>query len=271
MISYSLKSNTNPANQTKFTATNVRDWGTFCALLTSKVWSPIIWSNGYRAKANFLSCQYIVLDYDNGLLTLQAMQKVCETFGLWYILATTKSHQKPKVSSSGKAEPACDRFRLVLKARGVCQSRELYEYNMRLFAEYWPCDPSCVDGARFFWPCTDVWAFSTGKSIPWLPFEDDYVLEEDRYARAHAKLAEMGKNGVMPDWVEGILKCKVSIPVGERHKTCYRLGATWANLGWPLDKLYKLCTATTLTHIGDEDMQRALSNGYLSLTNKEIP
>lgn len=234
----------------------------FFDILLNKVWSPITWTNGYRAKENYQQCEYAVLDFDNGLMTIDAMKKECEDYGLWYILATTKSHQIDKVSKSGKVEPACDRFRLVLKAKHSCPDRELYEYNMRLFAKYWPCDPSCVDGGRFFWPCKDIVAHSPGQKVPWLPFEDDYEHEHDRFQRAHEKLAAMGAAGVMPPWVEALLKGRSATAIGERHKTCYQLGATWAHLGWDIAHLQALVRTTNLADIGEYDYLRATQNGY---------
>jgi len=262
MISYSIKSNKDAASQTRFKTFFPKGVDDFCALITAKVWSPIIWKSGFRAKDNFARCRLIVLDFDSGEQTLESIQNECNDLGLWFVLATTKSHQKKKRSSSGHTIPACDRFRLCLKAENTCIDRELYEYNMRLFPEYWPCDSSCVDGARFFWPCTKIIAHKPGNTVPWIDFDSDYVPERLRFLNNAHNLRAMGNLGLVPSWIEQILKGHEKVPVGERHKTCYRLGATWQLLGWNFDKLVSLCSKTSLRNIGDQDMIRALGNGF---------
>ena len=67
---------------------------------------------------------------------------------------------------------------------------------------------------------------------------------------------------MMPEWVEAILRNKTYIEPGERHKTCYRIGAVWQLLGWDFGHLINLAEQTRLTEIGLEDMHRALSNGF---------
>ena len=72
----------------------------------------------------------------------------------------------------------------------------------------------------------------------------------------------MGEAGLVPTWMDAIVKGHEHVAVGERHVTCYKLGATWAALGYELDRLYQVVKETSLSDIGDYDLRRALRNGY---------
>ena len=275
MISYSGSMSKNPSRHTRFKTFVPKTMDQFLEILVTRVWSPVIWKSGFRSRNNFARATLVALDFDSGEMTLGAMEKECKDLGLWYVLATTKSHQVAKVSRSGEAIPATDRFRLILRSEKTCIDRERYEYNMKLFPEYWPCDPSCSDAARFFWPCREVVSYSEdGLKLPWLNFDEDYVPERLRYIRHAEKLRNMGRHGMMPEWVSVILHGTKRVPRGERHKTCYRLGATWMLLGWELDTLIDYVNDTSLAKINDEygpgDMERALRNGFEANENYNV-
>ena len=255
ILSISRKESDRAKDHARFSFHSVKDKNELCQVITSKIWSPIIWDNGYRAKKNFKCARLIVLDFDSGEMTLENMKKECEDLGLGVVLATTKSHR-----------PDSHRFRAIFSANSTCIDREIYEYNMKHFPEYWPCDPSCVDGARFFWPSRHVWHVAEGKTIDWLDFDEDYVPERLRFIGHAKKLRAMGENGMTPEWIGNILQGKTKVPHGERHKTLYRLGAAWQLLGFDLDLLESLVMKTSLRKVDDDywagDTRRALENGF---------
>ena len=75
------------------------------SFIISNNWSPIIFKNNYRKSINFKSCQFLVLDYDDGY----SLNKAIEEFKNYkHIIATTKSHQVKK------GDKVCDRFRVIL-------------------------------------------------------------------------------------------------------------------------------------------------------------
>jgi len=266
MISVSNKTTRRASDHTRFSFYSPKDLDDFCQVLISRVWSPIIWQNGYRAKANFKAVRLIALDFDSGETTLDMIQKECEDFGLWYILATTKSHQVVKIKPDGTELAPHDRFRLILKAESTCHNREVYEYNMREFPRFWTCDSSCVDGARFFWPCKELVAHSKGATVQWRDFDEDYVPERQRFVHRAHKLRALGNLGIRPEWIDNILRGKTKVPRGERHKTLYKIGAAWQLLGFDLEDLENEIAKTSLIQINDEygpeDVRRAISNGF---------
>ena len=119
-------------------------------MICRHVWSPIIWKDGVRKKANFLCVGYMTLDFDDGRPTLEEASKKYEDYA--HIIATTKSHQKEK---DGK--PACDRFRLVVPFAEPVFDKTRYEYTMAVITKKTGADKSAKDGGRFFWPCKKIY------------------------------------------------------------------------------------------------------------------
>jgi hypothetical protein len=116
--------------------------------ICSRVWSPIVWQNGHRAQIDFLSCEYAVLDFDDGHMPIEHAKLIFATY--WHIIGTTKSHQKEK---SGKI---CDRFRVVLRWEAAISNLDLYRYNIKYLARSYRSDEACTDGARCYMPCSEI-------------------------------------------------------------------------------------------------------------------
>ena len=134
------------------------------SIVCSRVWSPIIWQDNKRSKANFLEATVIALDFDDG----KTIQEAVAEFGhLDCIIGTTKSHQIAKTSSSGVVIPACDRFRVILRG-SPCSNRDNYEHTLRVLAGTAASDKSCTDGARLFYPCVEIVHKSQGGLVQWL-------------------------------------------------------------------------------------------------------
>lgn len=264
MISVNASDSLNPSRTTYFTAFEPCSFDDLAHVITKRIWSPIVWKDNLRRNANFYTCEYVVLDFDSGEETLASMDEFCKEAGIWYLIGTTKSHQKEKKSPSGKISPPCDRFRLIMRMNEVCSERERYVYAMKQYARWFSCDSSCVDGARFFYPCIDIYAYSKGKKQTWPEFDEEYVPEDQRHEVYSAKLRHMGKLGLMPPWLEHILLGKSIILEGNRHKTCYRMGAMWASLGFPLKTLLERAEKTSLANIGQSDLIRAITNGFIA-------
>ena len=118
-------------------------------VICERVWSPIIWIDGQRKRANFLACDLLVLDFDDGRPTLA---EACDLFCNYaHIIATTKSHRQEK---DGK--PACDRFRLVVPFAETVTDIAKYEYTLAVVTKKTGADKSAKDGGRFFWPSKEV-------------------------------------------------------------------------------------------------------------------
>jgi len=226
--------------------------------MAARPWSPIVWKEGLRLAQNFLSSQFIALDFDNGELTLSRAKELLGEMGVSYILGTSKSHQLTKTSASGVVTPACDRFRVVMMWERPITSREVFEYNMRFNMGLWPCDPSCKDAARFFFPCREIVAVNRGSRIEIcdVPTEENREVMKQRIAN---RMKEHRENGTMPSWISAAIS--EGVEEGGRHVMCYRLGANLSKLGYPEEEIVAAIMRGPLGVIGRQDVERAVCNG----------
>jgi hypothetical protein len=121
------------------------------------LWSPIEWANGVRSESGFLGCRWVVLDFDEDKPLQWAMDtyRACRGF-----IGTTKSHQKEK---NGKI---CDRYRVAFLMQTRCTNLRAYKATLARRAEALGADKKCVDGARFFYPCTEIVQIMNGSFLP---------------------------------------------------------------------------------------------------------
>lgn len=134
------------------------------SVVTRFVWSPIIWENGERKKVNFLRANLLVLDFDDGKMT------VADALGKFYaykcLVGTTKSHLKDKNGL------VCDRFRVVLGLDNVVTDAHQYSDLTKMYAQIFESDLAATDTARCYQPCTSIELigdWENGKTIYSIP------------------------------------------------------------------------------------------------------
>jgi hypothetical protein len=227
-------------------------------VITRDVWSPIVWKDGRRRKAEFLGSDFWSLDFDEGT-SVESMAQWARSRGLAHIIGLTKSHQREKVSSSGVVKPPCDRFRLIIPFHATIADLDTFEFNMREAIAKFRCDESCTDGARFYFPCVSVYAMHPGQPLAWKPLPDDQLTHEEIEEIHRARNEAMARRGVIPKWARHALRHGVGH--GGRHKACYRLGANLIYYGFSAEQIIALIMESPLSEIGVEDVQRAVRNG----------
>lgn len=152
----------------------------FCDVILNDVWSPIVWKDGKRCRANFISADFLALDFDEqGDETLEEINHSIQDHKR--IIATTKSHQKEKNGV------VCDRFRLVIPFERRIYDYDVYRHNMERAVKKWPwCDKKCFDGGRFFFPSKKILyvdrtsEFTWEVEIPTVERRDTKIVTNDR-------------------------------------------------------------------------------------------
>lgn len=103
----------------------------------------------YRTIDNFEKTKFIMLDIDEKC-TLNEAYKYFENYR--YGIATSRNHQKDKVSDSGVVKPACDRFRVVLELEAeIDNADDYYATFEELHKEFPFLDGKCKDPSRQFY------------------------------------------------------------------------------------------------------------------------
>ena len=221
--------------------------------ISSFVWSPCIWNQGERKEANFLSSDWAVLDFDDGEMTLsQAMEQWQDCV---HVIGTTKSHLKEKGGL------VCDRFRVALKFSQTITDLKTYRYNMKILLDRFPADKACKDGARFFFPCTQIVSIQGG--------EESFLEEVNNMVPDHfekentAKIEKYKRSLKLPGSL--VLRIKTPIVEGKINTTLYGLGKDLAKYGMSLEETFQIVARYVVVDLNKDDYRQGLINGHKSI------
>jgi hypothetical protein len=233
-------------------------------VMLERTWSGIQWKDCYRTKANFLQASIIALDFDSGAWSLKDAQDFCNDYSLIHIIGTTKSHQIDKITKAGTVQPACDRFRLIMSTEQVCTNLHDYEFTMQEFMQKMPCDKSCKDGGRYFFPCKEiVSSLFKGSMFCWQQKPEIKRQAERRKRELESLETKLHREkGTVPFRIKKLIT-EGPGPNGSRHQACYIVGAELAKIGYREQEIVSciLQSQGTLKEIGEPDVQRAVRNG----------
>jgi hypothetical protein len=198
-------------------------------------WSPIVWQSGCRRQDHFNSAELIVLDFDDGKLSLRDAVEHFKEEGTRFLLGTTRSHGLAK----GATAPQ-DRFRVILQMDAPVSHLGRYKQNMRRILSAYPADQACGDGARIYRPCTQIIAMEDGALVPMLPYQESPP-------RAAFPMQLVGR---IPAWVSDVLSRDHP---GARNSTVFRVAARLSSYGF-----------------GEAEIRRIISGSAISLPPAEL-
>lgn len=126
-------------------------------VILSRPWSSIVWVGGRRLEEKFISSDWLVLDYDEHVLTLeQAVKNFCDYQN---IISITRSHTND-----------CHHLRVCIPWSERITEVELFKYNFKKNAEFYGSDLRALTAARFFWPSKGIYSVNTeGEQMEVLP------------------------------------------------------------------------------------------------------
>lgn len=114
--------------------------------------SPIIFKDNYRHGNNFLSCDFLYGDIDEGI-TLDDFKKKFAPFH--FLIATSRNHQRPK-----KDSPPCDRFHVYFPQKKTYTSIGELRLALESMHNQHPfLDHGAKDGARLLFGAIDTIVF----------------------------------------------------------------------------------------------------------------
>lgn len=132
-----------------FRATEVSSIQELAKLITTGPYCLGTYRDNYRNKSNFIQCQAIALDFDEGL-TIDAAVEEFKDYR--HIIAPSRSHQKEKNGL------VCDRFRVILFTAQPITDEATYYATWFDVAEAWPqLDPMCKDPSRMWYASTSIY------------------------------------------------------------------------------------------------------------------
>jgi hypothetical protein len=191
--------------------------GTDLYMAVTGKWSPIIWEGNERKSKNFLEAGYCCLDCDEGYSLAEVISFLKEK-RLFYVITTTKSHQKQK----GEFPPR-DRYRIVLKFSRKITSLDEYKDNMRALIKLFRADRA-FDGARCFQPST-YHSSSAGEKVLVKPYTVKTYDPQNTYLKSRYQMF-----GKLPTRIERFLEYGELFSNG-RNTTIYSAAKTLSTLG----------------------------------------
>lgn len=253
IISVSCNTNTFARGHKNFEKVKLEKFSDMCDIITTKTWSPIIWIQGSRAICNYVTCEYLTLDFDDGAQTIDDIKTILQQWRLAGIIGTSKSHQKVKTTESGIMLPACDRFRVVIPFERNIEDAGTYKYNMTEAFDIFRCDPSCKDAARYFYPCADIVHVSP-HSGTWPVYEQ----KEGMQGKINAKRRQMMQDGIPPNDVTNALVH--GIPAGARNTTCFRVACCLLDCGQDEDQIYTSLMNAMKDPLSPIELRKTIAN-----------
>ena len=225
-------------------------------VVSTRVWSPCIWPAGRRLKAGWVFAECLVLDVDKPTTPLAKMMSYLECSPWSYVVGFTKSHMLVKGS-----EPPCERYRVVIPAERI-EDLAAFEWNMHSVSLRVGSDVSCTDGARFYWPCTEIYAMrESGDPYIWESPPPDLMSLEEKAAVNIQVMRKFADSARLPNWIVSALRHGVL--AGGRHKRCYALGASLTHYGMEPREILARVLGSPLAEIGKDDVERAVNNGVV--------
>lgn len=242
-----------------FSTQEIKSMGNFSIVLLSCIWSPIVWRSGLRQAANFKEASYLALDFDDGRWMLCDAKNWVQENNYTAIIGTSKSHQKEKVSKDGTVQPATDRYRIVIPFERTVTRGTEYRAIMETVFKDIPCDQSCKDGARFFYPCKKIYHSQTGEPFK-LPDVSTIIKQYDApLTEDETEDLEDIRAGVMPVWITSALNH--GVPPGRRNVTLFRIAATLAGAGYGVSDIEKFVNGSFFDCLGREEIEHTIRSG----------
>ncbi len=150
-------------------------WSDLKEEITKRSWSPFTFTDcpverkPHRRADNFKGTSFLAFDIDEGL-TINEAKEILK--GTKFMIATTKSHQKLKVSGI-TTKPACDRFRIIVLINTNITSKGVYKATWGHYSQLLGhVDQQCKDVARFYFKSEKVVYIGEGEPVePIMPIQ----------------------------------------------------------------------------------------------------
>lgn len=238
----------------------VKNMRELAEIVSTRPWSPSVFRNNHRSNDDVIETSLLVLDYDNGSISLDEMTIILETEGYRYLIGTSLHHRKEKHGER------CDRFRVILfPANKPETNKKQYRGQVFRFHKRWPTpDDSCLDPCRFYSP-SPVVAGSDGLPVV---FEQPTAIEtiDKKDSRNYEANEQNKQTGRLPPKLE--LFVNEGVIYGEsRRKCCFLSARKLAILGWSLDSAMRAVInapfdKSEFKKEDHDDLPRQIENGY---------
>jgi hypothetical protein len=227
-------------------------------LIIENPWSPAITNNGYLKNNNFLYSGILCFDVDNKpgqtFLSLENAVKLISEYK--HVIATTRSHQKPK-----DGNPPVDKYRVILFYESDIMSADQYSYNYKLYANtILPLGvaDATSDAARFFYSCKEIISVSeTGLLVKVLEKPMEAISSVSKALPISGSERKLTKKTL--EFLSGIT------PIAEWHNQSRDAIFDFKAKGYDIDKCRELVSKAG-TQTWDDNDEKRLKDIYFNRT-----
>ena len=223
--------------------------------ITKTNWSCATFKDNYRTIDNFISAESIAIDIDGGVTVEEAARRVKDYS---HIIAPSKSHQKEKVTKSGKSLGVADRYRvLFVLDQPITDVEDYYATWNELLNLFPESDPACKDPSRLYYPSNDVLSVKTGGLKIKVKKAEQFKQEK--------KAIETSRRGQLSrDTLDFLM---FGAPNGSRHARLYKAAVDAREQNYPQDEFLQLLyDANNKNGIWKDsemsDVERTVSDGF---------
>ena len=240
--------------QGNFTPTSVDNADELKKLILETPYSLGTFKDNHRTKDNFEGAELIGLDFDGGMTLEQATEAFKD---YWHIIGTTRNHQLPKDD-----KPACDRFRVILKAEAPITNGKDYVATVKaLMADFPDADKQCSDESRYFFPCTEVTCSNTeGTKVPVVKWTKPEVKPQADNNYLKGKLSQGTINFLA-------FPPESSTPGQISNGALYKAALDFKEQGYPQDVAIRMITPAVEMY---GDMDHSILKQIESAYNKDV-
>lgn len=231
----------------RFYAQNVNSLDHLRELISlNRFWSPIVWLDGHNKRVNFKAAYYLVLDLDDGQVSLDDALVKLKSEDFAAIVHTTTSHLRVK-----NGQPPCDRFRIIIPFSRPITTLAMYEFNTKIWIKKFSADVACGSGASAFRPAM------AGSTVLYGANLVDPVNVPPIVPRKKSPYANSRQ---IPSWLEA--KLHFGTP-GQRHLGLFSVSATLSSFGFSEEETIDIVRQSPLWGQGtDDDSRRTARDGW---------
>ena len=223
----------------------VASWSDLSKIITSQVWSPIVFEGGYRRGSGFLRCQFAALDIDDGMALSEALRWL-RSAHVGHVVATTKSHQLAK----GDEQPR-DRFRVVMLWASEITEARVYQHNIKRLAKAWGGDPAATDLARIYQPGSEVVQVLSGKFMP-VAIPKAVSETSRQITMAYSRRFRVSGAGSEKAFARAFIEHGNLDNTGGRKRTIYSVACELVKAGWKDQDIRTAITSAPISWAGIE-------------------
>lgn len=213
------------------------DLDNIAKIITTKLWSPCVWSGRHRVQKDFLFADFCALDFDTGEYLLE--QAIKEWSDSIHIIGITKSHG---IEKNGIV---ADRFRLVTPFTQRIADIDQYKQNIAKHIRNYGADKACKGGAQFFYPCREIVSINkTGFSL-------DVLAKRQRISKSHPRKL------IVPPYLFKFINVEI-VPKGSRNNTFFKVACAMLEAKFDIDRIVELILNSP-TYQGNLDYKKEIA------------